>query len=37
MNLLKRDTKAKVGLKIRRLKASASDNYLAQILGGQTS
>ncbi|CAN7153577.1 ISAs1 family transposase [Caballeronia sp. LjRoot34] len=33
MNLLKRDTTSKVGLKIRRLKACANDRYLAQLLG----
>lgn len=33
LNLLKRDTKTRVGIKIRRLKASSSDTYRAQILG----
>jgi hypothetical protein len=32
MNLLKRDTTSKVGLKICRLKACANDSYLAQLL-----
>jgi predicted transposase YbfD/YdcC len=33
LNLLKRDTRTKAGLKIRRLKASTSDRYREQILG----
>jgi predicted transposase YbfD/YdcC len=33
MNLLKRDTKAKIGLKNRRLKACINDAYRAQLLG----
>ena len=33
MNLLKRDTQAKIGLKNRRLKACINDSYRAQILG----
>ena len=32
MNLLKRDTTSKVGLKIRRLKACAKGRYLARLL-----
>jgi predicted transposase YbfD/YdcC len=32
LNLLKRDTKTKVGLKNRRLKACASDRYRAEVL-----
>jgi predicted transposase YbfD/YdcC len=35
MNLLRQDRKAKVGLKIRRLKACMNDRYLAQLLGWQ--
>ncbi|WP_177318450.1 MULTISPECIES: hypothetical protein [Burkholderia] len=34
LNLLERDTKAKVGLKDRRLKASARDRYRAEMPGG---
>ncbi|WP_175964467.1 hypothetical protein [Burkholderia pyrrocinia] len=34
LNLLERDAKAKVGLKDRRLKASASDRYRAEMPGG---
>lgn len=37
MNLLRQDRTAKVGLKNRRLKVSASDNYLAQLPGWQAS
>ncbi|MCA8059281.1 ISAs1 family transposase, partial [Burkholderia cepacia] len=33
MNLLRKDTQTKAGLKIRRLKAATSDNYRAQLLG----
>jgi predicted transposase YbfD/YdcC len=33
MNLLRQDRTSKVGLKTRRLKACANDNYLARILG----
>ncbi len=33
MNLLRRDTKTRVGLKTRRLKAGASDQYRASLLG----
>jgi hypothetical protein len=33
MNLLRRDTKAKIGLKNRRLKACVNDAYRAQLLG----
>ncbi|MCG5075725.1 transposase, partial [Paraburkholderia tagetis] len=33
LNLLKRDTTTKAGLKNRRLKASASDPYREKILG----
>jgi len=33
LNLLKRDTTTKAGLKNRRLKASASDPYRQKILG----
>jgi predicted transposase YbfD/YdcC len=33
MNVLKRDAKTKVGLRVRRLKASADDRYRADILG----
>jgi predicted transposase YbfD/YdcC len=33
MNLLRQDQTTKVGLKNRRLKACANDNYLAQLLG----
>ncbi|KVR01779.1 transposase [Burkholderia ubonensis] len=33
MNLLRRDTSTKVGIKIRRLKAATSDRYRAQLLG----
>ncbi|MGF6604621.1 putative transposase YbfD/YdcC [Paraburkholderia sp. GAS448] len=32
LNLLKRDTKTKVGIKNRRLKACVSDRYRAEIL-----
>ncbi|WP_217497456.1 hypothetical protein [Trinickia violacea] len=35
MNLLRQDRKAKVGLKIRRLKACMNDRYFAQLLGWQ--
>jgi predicted transposase YbfD/YdcC len=35
LNLLRQDRKAKVGLKIRRLKACMNDCYLAQLLGWQ--
>ena len=35
MNLLRQDRNAKVGLKIRRLKACMNDRYLAQLLGWQ--
>jgi predicted transposase YbfD/YdcC len=35
MNLLRQDRQAKVGLKIRRLKACMNDRYLAQLLGWQ--
>ncbi len=33
MNLLRQDRKAKVGLKIRRLKACMNDHYRAQLPG----
>lgn len=33
MNLLNRDTNTKVGLKTRRLKAGAGDEYRASLLG----
>ncbi|MFL9998599.1 ISAs1 family transposase, partial [Paraburkholderia sediminicola] len=33
LNLLKRDTKTKTGLKNRRLKACISDSYRAEVLG----
>ncbi|WP_063534050.1 ISAs1 family transposase [Burkholderia sp. MSMB1589WGS] len=33
MNLLRKDTQTKAGLKIRQLKAATSDNYRAQLLG----
>ena len=33
MNLLRQDRKAKVGLKIRHLKACMNDHYLAQLPG----
>ncbi|WP_254608236.1 ISAs1 family transposase [Burkholderia lata] len=33
MNLLRKDTQTKAGLKIRWLKAATSDNYRAQLLG----
>ncbi|KVZ45622.1 hypothetical protein [Burkholderia ubonensis] len=33
MNLLRRDMSTKAGIKIRRMKAAASDRYRAQILG----
>jgi hypothetical protein len=33
MNPVKRDTKSKVGLKIRRMKACVNDRYLAQLVG----
>ena len=33
MNLLKQDTSSKVGIKTRRLKACADEDYLARLLG----
>lgn len=33
MNLMRKDLQTETGLKIRRLKAAASDNYRAQLLG----
>ncbi|MDR6504241.1 hypothetical protein J2785_007439 [Burkholderia ambifaria] len=33
MNLLRRDTSTKAGIKIRRLKAATSDPYRIELLG----
>ncbi|KWA80844.1 transposase [Burkholderia ubonensis] len=33
MNLLRRDTSIKAGIKIRRMKAATSDRYRAELLG----
>jgi len=37
MNLLRRDTSTKAGIKIRRLKAATSDPYRTELLGWQGS